>query len=328
MSINWNNKSNLIVCYSHNQNGKYIEYPVLDIYDDGDDAGGRYDVTFNETSLWFYENGDCNIGREVAYIKQKEGLFSLPADQLEVVVRKGTGWDGVYPVNSISAGPHSSTAYIKFTMTNGDETTDMALFFTPEGPWNVGTNEYIIRRKTVEPSKVGIIDWDKPLETEDGRAARKAPYDHLTDGRDRHGNYHVLVGSGKREKIYFYKEDGTSCDLDNRTAPKLRNKGAVKVDFAKPIWYVDGSPANYLGARGNGVYAVTPRGQLYATTGNHYNEEGKHVYNHYMDIENVPDGATNASFKIGLLVGEAARNKKGLEANLRKWVNEGKITVN
>lgn len=294
MSIDWNNKSNLIVCYSSGENGEYIEYPVLDIYDDGDDTGGRYDVTFNETSLWFYENGNCNIGREVAYIKQKEGLFSLPADQLEVVMCKYTGWDGVYPVKSISASTCDSNAYVKFTMTNGDETTDMGIFFTPEGPWNVGTNEYTIRRKTVEPSKVGSIDWDKPLETEDGRAARKAPYDHLTDGRDRHGNYHVLVGSGKRETIYFYKEDGTSCDLNHR----------------------------------KGVYAVTPRGQIYATTGNHYNEEGKHVYNDYMDIENVPDGAANASFKIGLLIGEAARNKKGLEANLRKWVNEGKITVN
>ena len=60
------------------------------------------------------------------------------------------------------------------------------------------------------------------------------------------------------------------------------------IDYTKPIEYVDGSPAHYLGRDPiNNQHVVTPRGRPQARTGNFYADNGDHMSNAYMSIRNV-----------------------------------------
>ena len=60
------------------------------------------------------------------------------------------------------------------------------------------------------------------------------------------------------------------------------------IDYTKPIEYIDGSPARYLG-RNPDVHrhTVTPRGRPQHETGNFYDDDGDHIYQEYMSIRNV-----------------------------------------
>lgn len=60
------------------------------------------------------------------------------------------------------------------------------------------------------------------------------------------------------------------------------------IDRTKPIEYVDGSPAVYLGRLPDADrHSVTPRGRPNARTGNFYNDEGQHIWANHMSIRNV-----------------------------------------
>lgn len=60
----------------------------------------------------------------------------------------------------------------------------------------------------------------------------------------------------------------------------------TKIDWTKPIEYVDGSPARYLGLD-DGHHAVTPVGCIEACTGNYYDDTGHHVYGLNLPIRNA-----------------------------------------
>ena len=60
------------------------------------------------------------------------------------------------------------------------------------------------------------------------------------------------------------------------------------IDYTKPIEYIDGSPAHYLGRNPiNNEHVVTPRGRPQARSGNFYADNGDHISNAYMSIRNV-----------------------------------------
>lgn len=60
------------------------------------------------------------------------------------------------------------------------------------------------------------------------------------------------------------------------------------IDYTKPIEYIDGSPAHYLGRDPiNNEHVVTPRGRPQALDGNFYADNGDHISNAYMSIRNV-----------------------------------------
>lgn len=55
------------------------------------------------------------------------------------------------------------------------------------------------------------------------------------------------------------------------------------IDYTKPIEYIDGSPARYLGRNPiNNEHVVTPRGRPQNETGNFYTDNGYHISNAYM----------------------------------------------
>ncbi|MBF7012514.1 hypothetical protein QUC32_22975 [Novosphingobium resinovorum] len=154
------------------------------------------------------------------------------------------------------------------------------------------------------------IDIKKPVQLDDGTVAtfiREVADPYPTTSKRPTGLFKVEgsftneYDSGISEWNYYLDTGewvgsyGTEKRLQN--VPEV----APKIDWTKPIEYVDGTPAfvaiEQKYARQNDLVSVSPRGvKESAYSGNHYDDAGNHAYGNFMAIRNVAEAAPVLDF--------------------------------
>lgn len=134
------------------------------------------------------------------------------------------------------------------------------------------------------------IDITKPLQLADGR---EAVYKYS----DRDGDIVVDIGEDTGRVFRPTGEHYFRLLPDLQNVPEV----APKIDWTKPIEYIDGTPAfistEQQYAAKHGLKAVSPRGDTGPSwRGNFYGDDGKHWHGRFMAIRNVAEVTSTLDF--------------------------------